>query len=151
MKMYKFIIVLLLLSLSCILMADPSLDSWLVSLNSEFSDNEMTCAPIAAWEAAGSNAAIDSLFIIDVTSIPDSITYLQMEVDVPIPDAQTGDGFDNSPIINGLIDWLKDRPSLHGIHAQIYIPPGVYNFSDQIVMHSNIRRSLHVKQNKKYM
>lgn len=75
-----------------------------------------------------------------------------MEVDVPIPDAQTGDGFDNSPIINGLVDWLSDdRPWLQGIHAQIYILPRVYNFSDQIVMHSNIRRSLHVKQNKKYM
>lgn len=33
---------------------------------------------------------------------------------------------------------MEDNITIHGIHAQIYIPPGVYNFSDQIVMGSNI-------------
>ena len=59
MKMNKFIIVLLLLSLSCILMADPTRDPLLVSLDNEFLDSEVTFAPIAAWESAGSNAIIN--------------------------------------------------------------------------------------------
>lgn len=49
---------LFLLSLSCLLMADPTRDPWLVSLDNEFLDSEMTFAPIAAWESAGSNAAL---------------------------------------------------------------------------------------------
>lgn len=58
MKMNKYIIMLFLLSLSCLLMADPTRDPWLVSLDNEFLDSEMTFAPIAAWESAGSNAAL---------------------------------------------------------------------------------------------
>jgi hypothetical protein len=66
MKMCKFIIMLLLLSLSYILMANPTRYPWLVSLDNEFLDSEMTCAPIAAWESAGSNAVINPLAIIEI-------------------------------------------------------------------------------------
>ncbi|HQB50089.1 MAG: hypothetical protein ABFD01_04165 [Candidatus Cloacimonas sp.] len=39
------------------------------------------------------------MFTIDVTAIPDTMTYKFEGNDIPIPDAQTGDGIDNSQII----------------------------------------------------
>ena len=138
MKMNKYIIMLFLLSLSCLLMADPTRDPWLVSLDNEFLDSEMTFAPIAAWESAGSNAIIDSVFFIDVSDIPDDVTYQFEGVDTPIPEAQSGEGFDNSLTFNELIKWINSNVDSELVHTQIIIPPGIYNFSDQIVMHSNI-------------
>ena len=66
-----------------------------------FADNEADS--IAAYsieqKSTGSNAVIDSVFTIDVTAIPDTMTYKFEGNDIPIPDAQTGDGIDNSQII----------------------------------------------------
>ncbi|MFA5667156.1 MAG: choice-of-anchor Q domain-containing protein [Candidatus Cloacimonadaceae bacterium] len=138
MKMNKYIIMLFLLSLSCLLMADPTRDPWLVSLDNEFLDSEMTFAPIAAWESAGSNAIIDSVFFIDVSDIPDDVTYEFEGVDTPIPEAQSGEGFDNSLTFNELIKWINSNVDSVLVHTQIIIPPGIYNFSDQIIMHTNI-------------
>ncbi|MCB5253095.1 MAG: hypothetical protein RBR69_09610 [Candidatus Cloacimonadaceae bacterium] len=95
-------------------------------------------APVLEWASAGSNAVIDSVFTIDVTAIPDIMTYESDDVFVPIPDAQGGDGFDNSLTFNELIKWVNTHIDSVLVHTQIFIPYGVYNFSDQIVMHSNI-------------
>lgn len=110
----------------------------LIRSDQEFVDTPLGSAPLGAWQSAGLNVLIDSVFVINVASIPDSISYLQFGVYVPIPDAQTGEGFDNSLIFNQITVWLSSRLWLQGIHSQIYIPPGVYNFSEQIAMHSNI-------------
>jgi len=105
-----------------------------------FAENE---APSIAtysdiWKTAGSNATLDSVFIINITTIPDSVTFLLDEVVTPIPKAVPNDGEDDSFSFSTLIFWLKNNIAINGIHAQIYIPPGTYNLSDQLVMYSNI-------------
>lgn len=97
-------------------------------------------APVLEWASAGSNAVIDSVFTIDVTAIPDSVTYstLSDSTHYHIPNAAPNDETDDYFSFSKLILWMKNNIANQGIHAQIYIPPGVYNFSDQIVMHSNI-------------
>ena len=120
------------------LFADSNPNPYSCVIDPEFGNTDLVYAPLAAWAAAGSNAIIDSVFTINVVSIPDSMTYESGSIQVPIPNAQSGDGFDNATTFNLLISWLKDRPWLQNIHAQINIPPGIYNFSDQIVMQSNI-------------
>lgn len=90
------------------------------------------------WASAGSNAVIDSIFTINVSAIPDSVSYVLNGVVTPIPSATPNDEIDDSFSFCKLIIWMEDNITIHGIHAQIYIPPGVYNFSDQIVMGSNI-------------
>lgn len=120
-------------------------------LNNLFSDSDLPpisgpfgpqppVAPLLEWAAAGSNAVIDSVFTIDVTAIPDSVTYstLSDTTHYHIPSAAPNDDTDDYFSFSKLMLWMKDNIANHGIHAQIYIPPGVYNFSDQIVMHSNI-------------
>jgi hypothetical protein len=131
----RIIIAMLLLSVSCILIADPAQDAWVTALGEEFPEN---CAPLAQWEYSGSHAVIDPMFTVNVTSIPDSMTCESEGMTVPIPDAQASEGFDNSYTINKLVDWLANYICPQGIHAQIYIPEGVYHFNDQIVMKSNI-------------
>ncbi len=125
----------MVLSVSCILIADPAQDAWVTALDEEFPEN---CAPLAQWEYSGSHAVIDPMFTVNVTSIPDSMTCESEGMTVPIPDAQASEGFDNSYTINKLVDWLANYICPQGIHAQIYIPEGVYHFNDQIVMKSNI-------------
>lgn len=95
-------------------------------------------APLLEWAAAGSNAVIDSIFTIDVTAIPDTAYYSVGDSTYTIPNAIPNDNSDDSYSFNKLMIWIKQKISVNGIHAQILIPPGVYNFSDQIVMHSNI-------------
>jgi len=108
-------------------------------IDSEFNNtSEPADTVYTRWASAGSNADIDSVLCINVTAIPDSMTYLQLGVYVPIPDAQSGEENDNSSIINGLINWIKGRVWHQSIHAQIYIPAGTYHFRDQIVLASNI-------------
>ena len=92
----------------------------------------------SSWISAGSNAIIDSLVTINVLEIPDDVTYDFGGVYVPIPEAQSGEGFDNSLTFNKLIKWINTNVDSVLVHTQIYIPPGIYNFSDQIIMHSNI-------------
>jgi hypothetical protein len=108
-------------------------------IDSEFCNSVVSADSVYyKWRTAGCNAIIDSVFSINVVSIPDSMTYQSNGIHVPIPNAQPGEGFDNSTSFNLLINWLKGRPWLQGFHAEIYIPPGVYNFSDQIELFSNI-------------
>jgi len=95
-------------------------------------------APLLEWAAAGSNAVIDSIFTIDVTAIPDIAYYSIGDSTYTIPNAVPNDETDDYFTFSKLMLWMKDNIANHGIHAQIYIPSGVYNFSDQIVMHSNI-------------
>ncbi|MDD3103658.1 MAG: hypothetical protein PHY24_05510 [Candidatus Cloacimonetes bacterium] len=95
-------------------------------------------APVLEWASAGSNAVIDSVFTIDVTAIPDTAYYSVGDSTYTIPDAIPNDDYDDHFAFQKLLNWLLSRYWLQGIHAQIIIPPGVYNFSDQIVMHSNI-------------
>jgi predicted outer membrane repeat protein len=143
MKMNKYIIMLFLLSLSCLLMADPTRDPWLVSLDNEFLDSEMTFAPIAAWESAGSNAMINPLTVIeiDISNIEPivSFNYVTLQIDTTsFVSAIPNDEMDDSAVFTALIEFIKDRHLNETGHVRILIPPGVYNFSDQIVMHSNI-------------
>ncbi|MDP3114869.1 MAG: hypothetical protein Q8M98_08835 [Candidatus Cloacimonadaceae bacterium] len=74
------------------------------------------------WASAGSNAVIDSVFSINVTAIPDSVTYVLNGVDVSIPSANATDGIDDSFSFSKLIIWMRDNIATNGIHAQIYIP-----------------------------
>jgi hypothetical protein len=134
------LIVLLLIAIFTYgrLLADIDPNSASCIIDSEFSNTEHGVAPLNVWALAGSHAVIDSILTIDVTAIPDSITYESGGVLVPIPDAQSGDGFDNSEVFNRLIKWTNSNVDSVNVHTRILIPPGVYNFSDQIVMHSNI-------------
>jgi len=143
MKMNKYIIMLFLLSLSCLLMADPTRDPWLVSLDNEFLDSEMTFAPIAAWESAGSNAIINPLTVIEI-DISDIEPIVCLEPISSIIDTTSfvsaipNDEMDDSAVFTALIEFINRRELNETGHVRILIPPGVYNFSDQIVMHSNI-------------
>lgn len=124
-------------------MADPTRDPWLVSLDNEFLDSEMTFAPIAAWESAGSNAIINPLTVIeiDITNIEPivSFNYVTLQIDTTsFVSAIPNDEMDDSAVFTALIDFVRDRQLNETGHVRILIPPGVYNFSDQIVMHSNI-------------
>ena len=138
MKMNKYIIMLFLLSLSCLLMADPTRDPWLVSLDNEFLDSEMTFAPIAAWESAGSNAIINPLTVIEI-DISDIEPIVCLEPISSIIDTTSfvsaipNDEMDDSDVFTVLIDFIEDRELNETGHVRILIPPGVYNFSDQIV------------------
>ncbi len=120
------------------LLADTNPNPYSCVIDTEFANTDLVYAPLAAWASAGSNAVIDSVYTINVTAIPDTI-YIQGTFD-PIPDAQTGDSIDNSLTFNNLIVWLSGRSWLQGIHAQIYIPPGVYNFSDIPSIQKNTRK-----------
>jgi hypothetical protein len=124
MNTLKTILIVFFLSLVCSLLADNEADS--------------IAAYSIYWKTVGSNAVIDSVFTINVLDIPDEITYELEGVDTPIPEAQPGEGFDNSLTFNELIKWINSNVDSVLVHTQIYIPPGVYNFSDQIVMGSNI-------------
>jgi hypothetical protein len=94
----------------------------------------------SSWRSAGSSAVIDSVFTINVRAIPDSLTYYSLSdsthhhIPPAVPDYEEDDSF----TFTKLVIWMRDNIANQGIHAQIYIPPGVYNFSDQIVMGSNI-------------
>jgi len=105
-----------------------------------FAENE--AASIATysdiWKTAGTNATIDSVFTINITTIPDSVTFVLDGVDTPIPKAVPNDGADDSFSFSKLITWMKDNIAINGIHAQIYTPSGTYHFRDQIVVASNI-------------
>jgi hypothetical protein len=90
------------------------------------------------WASAGSNAVIDSIFTINVSAIPDSVSYVLNGVVTPIPSATPNDEIDDSFSFRKLIIWMEDNITIHGIHAQIYIPAGTYYFSDQIVMADSI-------------
>ncbi|HOQ77888.1 MAG TPA: hypothetical protein PLB65_04835 [Candidatus Cloacimonas sp.] len=85
MKMLKIFLWSIMLSVAFFLFADNEADS--------------IAAYSIEWKSTGSNAVIDSVFTIDVTAIPDTMTYKFEGNDIPIPDAQTGDGIDNSQII----------------------------------------------------
>lgn len=118
------------------LFADSPPNPYSCVIDPEFANTELTYAPLTAWASAGSNAVIDSLLIINVSSIPDSMCV--ENTNIPIPEAQSGDGFDNSLTFNELIKWINSNVDSVLVHTQIYIPPGIYNFSDQIIMHTNI-------------
>ncbi len=94
----------------------------------------------SSWRSAGSSAVIDSVFTINVRAIPDSLTYYSLSDSTHhhIPPAVPDDEEDDSFSFSKLIIWMRDNITNQGIHAQIYIPAGTYNFSDQIVMHTNI-------------
>lgn len=132
------LIVLLLIAIFTYgrLLADIDPNSASCIIDSEFSNTEHGVAPLNVWALEGSHAEIDSVFTIDVTAIPD--TFLILNTSIPIPNAQNGDGFDNSEVFEHLITWIKSNVGSVNVHTRILIPPGVYNFSDQIVMHSNI-------------
>ena len=132
------LIVLLLIAIFTYgrLLADIDPNSASCIIDSEFSNTEHGVAPLNVWALAGSHAEIDSVFTIDVTAIPD--TFLILNTSIPIPNAQNGDGFDNSEVFEHLITWIISNVGSVNVHTRILIPPGVYNFSDQIVMHSNI-------------
>lgn len=87
------------------------------ALNDLFADSGLPLAPLSDWAAAGSNAVIDSVFTIDVTAIPDSITYVSNGVSVPIPDAQSGDGYDNSDVFKRLIKWINSNVDSVNVHT----------------------------------
>jgi len=97
-----------------------------------FAENE--AASIATysdiWKTAGTNATIDSVFTINITTIPDSVTFVLDGVDTPIPMAVPNDGADDSFSFSKLITWMKDNIAINGIHAQIYTPSGTYHFRD---------------------
>ena len=135
-KIVGFILTLLVFS-SCLIYADSNPG---YGIDQEFVDTTLGAAPLGIWESAGSNALIDSVFTINVTSIPDSITYYSQSdsTHYRIPNAAPDDEMDDSFTFSKLTIWMRDNIAIHGIHAQIHIPPGVYNFSDQIEMHSNI-------------
>ena len=126
MNALRIILVVLLLSIVCVLLADNEADS--------------IAAYSIHWRTAGSIAVIDSVFTINVRAIPDSVTYSSISDSTTnhIPPAVPDDDTDDSFTFSKLIIWMRDNIAIHGIHAQIYIPPGTYDFKDQLVMYSNI-------------
>ncbi len=84
----------------CLIVTMVSSISFAYLIDSEFNNPADPADSIyTKWASAGSNAVINSVFTIDVTAIPDTMTYKFEGNDIPIPDAQTGDGIDNSQII----------------------------------------------------
>jgi hypothetical protein len=71
-KIVGFILTLLVFS-SCLIYADSNPG---YSIDQEFVDCPLGAAPLGIWESAGSNALIDSVFTINLTAIPDSMTYV---------------------------------------------------------------------------
>ena len=120
------------------LFADSTPNPYSCVIDPEFANTDLVYAPLATWAAAGSNAILDSVFTINVLDIPDEITYELEGVETPIPEAQPGEGFDNSLTFNELIKWINSNVDSVLVHTQIYIPEGTYYFSDQITMHTNI-------------
>lgn len=100
-------------------------------------------APVLEWASAGSNAIINPLTVIeiDITNIEPivSFNYVTLKIDTTsFVSAIPNDEMDDSAVFTALIDFVRDRQLNETGHVRILIPPGVYNFSDQIVMHSNI-------------
>lgn len=58
------------------LFADTNPNPYSCIIDPEFSNTDLVFAPLAAWAAAGSNAVTDSVFSVNVTAIPDSVTYV---------------------------------------------------------------------------
>ncbi len=130
----KTVLCILVVTISCSI-------SYAFVINSEFVDPSVPADSVYhKWVSAGSNAVIDSVFTINVRAIPDSVTYHSINDSTynHIPPAVPDDDTDDSFTFSKLIIWMRDNITSHGIHAQIYIPPGTYNFSDQIIMSSNI-------------
>ena len=129
----------------CILVATISYSiSHAYVINSEFVDPTVPADSVYhKWASAGSGATIDTLAIreIDITDIepivslvPNSSIIDTTSFVSAIPD----DDLDDSGCFKALIEFLLLRQLNTSDHIRIYIPPGVYNFSDQIVLHSNI-------------
>jgi len=57
------------------LVADDDPNAYNCVVESEFANTPILTAPLAIWELAGCNVAIDSLLTINVIAIPDSMTY----------------------------------------------------------------------------
>jgi len=118
------------------LFADSNPNPYSCVIDPEFGNTDLVYAPLAAWAAAGSNAVIDSVITINATAIPDSIK--EYGTDNLIPPAQHVGEYDNSLTFNMLMYSLSRQSWIQNVHAQIYIPPGTYDFKDQLVMYSNI-------------
>ncbi|MFA7213644.1 MAG: hypothetical protein WC111_07130, partial [Candidatus Cloacimonadaceae bacterium] len=134
--MRLIILVLLMVVTVGTLLADDN-----ASLDNLFSDTELDGAPFSAWAAAGSNAEISSIREIDIISIEPIVSFnpITSEYDTTsFVSAIPNDDIDDSDVFNDLIDFLNSRKLNETDHVRIHIPAGVYNFSDQIVMHSNI-------------
>ncbi|MDD2231069.1 MAG: hypothetical protein PHY48_16900 [Candidatus Cloacimonetes bacterium] len=98
-------------------------------------------APLSEWAAAGSNAVVDSLLEIDITNIEPIVSLVPSSTIIDTTyfvSATPNDDLDDSDVFKKLIDFLVLRELNILEYIRINIPPGIYNFSDQIVMHSNI-------------
>jgi len=86
------------------------------------------------WKNAGTDSVpiADSIYYVNI--IPSYVVNSGQQV----LSASEGDNQDDTSSFQGLLDWIRGKQIISPYVAQIYIPPGVYNFSDQIIMHSNI-------------
>ena len=81
-------LIMCLMFLNTALFADTNPNQYGCIIDEEFANTDLLDAPLNAWASAGSNAIIDSVITINVTAIPDSVTFLLDGVEVPIPEAQ---------------------------------------------------------------
>lgn len=93
------------------------------------------------WRTTGCDSISHPIREIDVTNIPPIVclNLATATVDTTyfnsaIPDDNT----DDSSCFQSLIDFLQLRDLNLTEHIRIHIPPGDYNFSDGIIMQSNI-------------
>jgi hypothetical protein len=130
--------------LICLIITITCSLSFAYVINSEFNNpSEPADSVYAKWASAGSNAVIDTVFVreIDITNIEPIVcfNYTSSETDTTLfASAIPNDGLDDQGNFETLIDFILLRRLNVSEHIRIFIPRGTYNFSDQIVMHSNI-------------
>lgn len=101
-------------------------------MNGEFGANWAEVDSL--WRHAGAFSVSEPDSVYHITAIPN---YVQID-NIPVESAIAGDNQDDAPSFRGLINWIANQQNNYQYTAQIHIPPGVYNFSDQIIMSSNI-------------
>lgn len=120
---------------------DPNGGSCII--NDEFSETIYEAAPLHIWAQAGSNVELDTLAIreIDITQIEPKVSFPPNSSTMDTTSfvsANPDDDIDDSGCFKALLGFIALRKLNLSEHIRILIPPGIYNFSDQIIMHSNI-------------
>lgn len=127
MKKYCIILTGMILSLSFNLFADNEADSLVAYSN--------------IWKTAGCDSLTLTIRDIDITNIEPIVSFnttTSLDDTTYFDSTIPNDDIDDSNVFNDLIDFLVLRKLNILEHIRINIPSGVYNFSNQIVMHSNI-------------